>query len=262
MTEDDSFRDVLDSDYVTAASTPDATTAIVYVPTSREITVDTSRFAKEAEAYWIDPTSAIGGQLGSRLTSHPGLQLWWRHRLAAAGSVPLVGGITGEWFAPAEVRGSAPRRRGSPSVARLGRDGHCGPPSPVRAIPSQSAESCSARPASMIVTLSSRSASRSRSSRLDRAAQTVGVDVDERGAADERRVHARDDEGGRRDRSAHAQALGDALGQGRLASPEVAAEHDEVASAKQPAQARTEGLRVLAGGQRGLTSHCGSLAPP
>jgi hypothetical protein len=54
---DDTFRDVLESDYVTAASTPDGTTALVYVPTSREITVDISRFAKEAEAYWIDPTT-------------------------------------------------------------------------------------------------------------------------------------------------------------------------------------------------------------
>ena len=65
---DDSFRDVLDSDYVTAASTPDATTALVYVPTSREITVDTSRFAKEAEAYWIDPTTS--DRRPTRLATH------------------------------------------------------------------------------------------------------------------------------------------------------------------------------------------------
>ena len=65
---DDTFRDVLDSDYVTAASTPDGTTTLVYVPTSREITLDTSRFAKEAEAYWIDPTT--GDRLPARLTAH------------------------------------------------------------------------------------------------------------------------------------------------------------------------------------------------
>jgi len=65
---DDTFRDVLDSDYVTAASTPDGTNALVYVPTSREITVDISRFAREAEAYWIDPTT--GDRLPTRLATH------------------------------------------------------------------------------------------------------------------------------------------------------------------------------------------------
>ncbi len=65
---DDSFRDVLDNDYVTAASTPDARTALVYLPTSREITLDTSRFAKEAKAYWIDPTTT--DRLPTRLATH------------------------------------------------------------------------------------------------------------------------------------------------------------------------------------------------
>ena len=65
---DDTFRDVLDSDYVTASSTPDGTTALVYVPTSREITVDTSRFARQAKASWIDPTT--GDRLPARLATH------------------------------------------------------------------------------------------------------------------------------------------------------------------------------------------------
>jgi Protein of unknown function (DUF4038)/Putative collagen-binding domain of a collagenase len=68
---DDAFRDVLESDYVTAASTPDGTTALVYVPTSREITVDISRFAEEAEAYWIDPTTTerIPTRLATRMNT-------------------------------------------------------------------------------------------------------------------------------------------------------------------------------------------------
>jgi hypothetical protein len=68
---DDTFRDVLESNYVTAASTPDGTTALVYVPTSREITVDISRFAKEAEAFWIDPTTTerLPARLATRMNS-------------------------------------------------------------------------------------------------------------------------------------------------------------------------------------------------
>jgi Protein of unknown function (DUF4038)/Putative collagen-binding domain of a collagenase len=48
--------DVLDSDYATAAITPDGTFGLVYVPTSRTIEVDMSKMAEGAVARWFDPT--------------------------------------------------------------------------------------------------------------------------------------------------------------------------------------------------------------
>ncbi|WP_165372815.1 DUF4038 domain-containing protein [Pengzhenrongella frigida] len=59
---DDTPMDVLDSDYVTAARTPDGTLAVVYVPTARTITLDLGRLDPAVSATWIDPASG---------TAHP-----------------------------------------------------------------------------------------------------------------------------------------------------------------------------------------------
>jgi hypothetical protein len=50
--------DVLDSDYVTAASTPDGGTTVVYIPTARTIQLDLDRLPARATAIWFDPSSA------------------------------------------------------------------------------------------------------------------------------------------------------------------------------------------------------------
>jgi len=48
--------DVLHSDYATAAVTPDGTLAVVYLPTWRAVTLDTSLLAPGFVARWYDPT--------------------------------------------------------------------------------------------------------------------------------------------------------------------------------------------------------------
>jgi hypothetical protein len=45
------------NDYVTAASSPDGTLAIAYVPSSRTLTVDLSKFSGSVTARWYDPTT-------------------------------------------------------------------------------------------------------------------------------------------------------------------------------------------------------------
>ena len=45
------------NDYVAAAATPDGKLAIVYIPTSRSITVDLARLAGGVTARWYDPTT-------------------------------------------------------------------------------------------------------------------------------------------------------------------------------------------------------------
>ena len=54
---DDTPMDVLDNDYVTAAQTPDGRLAVVYVPSSRTITVDRTTLADDVTAAWVDPAS-------------------------------------------------------------------------------------------------------------------------------------------------------------------------------------------------------------
>jgi Protein of unknown function (DUF4038)/Putative collagen-binding domain of a collagenase len=56
VTTDDP-TDVLESDYATAARTPDGRLAVVYLPTPRAITVDRSAMAAGTRAVWVDPTS-------------------------------------------------------------------------------------------------------------------------------------------------------------------------------------------------------------
>jgi len=46
----------LHSDYATAAVTPDGTLAVVYLPTWRAVTLDTSLLAPGFVARWYDPT--------------------------------------------------------------------------------------------------------------------------------------------------------------------------------------------------------------
>jgi hypothetical protein len=45
------------NNYVTAASTPDGTLAIAYVPSSRTLTVDLSQFSGSVTARWYDPAA-------------------------------------------------------------------------------------------------------------------------------------------------------------------------------------------------------------
>lgn len=49
---------VSQSDYATAASLPDGTLAVVYMPTARTITIDMEAFHRSMRARWFDP--AIG----------------------------------------------------------------------------------------------------------------------------------------------------------------------------------------------------------
>ena len=49
--------DVLQSDYATAAVTPDGEHAVAYIPTQRTVTVDTSVLAPTTVARWVDPTT-------------------------------------------------------------------------------------------------------------------------------------------------------------------------------------------------------------
>ncbi|HEY3259769.1 MAG TPA: putative collagen-binding domain-containing protein [Pseudonocardiaceae bacterium] len=56
LTTDDP-NDVLDNDYVTAAKTPDGRLAVIYVPTQRTISVNSSAMAAGTRAAWVDPTS-------------------------------------------------------------------------------------------------------------------------------------------------------------------------------------------------------------
>ena len=48
--------DVLESDYATAATTPDGSLGIVYVPTARTVKVDMSKLQPGVTARWFDPT--------------------------------------------------------------------------------------------------------------------------------------------------------------------------------------------------------------
>ena len=83
---------------------------------------------------------------------------------------------------------------------------------------------------------------------LDGAAEPIGIDVDQRRASDQRRVHPRDDEGRRSDRPSHAQTLTEALGERGLPCSEVAGEHEHVTGPKdgrqrQPKRSRRVGIR-------------------
>jgi Protein of unknown function (DUF4038)/Putative collagen-binding domain of a collagenase len=49
--------DVLESDYATAAITPDGTLGMVYVPTDRTLTVDLTKMKPGSAAQWFDPTN-------------------------------------------------------------------------------------------------------------------------------------------------------------------------------------------------------------
>lgn len=57
ITQDDRTTDVLDSDLATAAVAKDGSVAVVYVPTSRTITIDDSVLAPGVRASWVDPST-------------------------------------------------------------------------------------------------------------------------------------------------------------------------------------------------------------
>ena len=51
------FGSIDTNSYVTGARTPDGSLVVVYIPTSRAITVDMSKLAGETTAQWFDPTN-------------------------------------------------------------------------------------------------------------------------------------------------------------------------------------------------------------
>ena len=55
---EDVEQDVLDNNYATGARSPDGSWAVIYVPTARTLTLDTSRFSRPWTAKWIDPADA------------------------------------------------------------------------------------------------------------------------------------------------------------------------------------------------------------
>jgi hypothetical protein len=74
MVEPGAMIDVLDSAYATAAVSADNTTAAVYVPTPRTITVDVDRLTSDTRSFWIDPTNGASISVPlSRTYSSPGL---------------------------------------------------------------------------------------------------------------------------------------------------------------------------------------------
>lgn len=64
---DDETVDVLDNDYVTAARTPDAALAVVYVPTERTIRLALSLIPQGASYAWIDPADAAAPALPAQV---------------------------------------------------------------------------------------------------------------------------------------------------------------------------------------------------
>jgi hypothetical protein len=67
---------VAGSDYATAALTADRSLAIVYIPSSRTISVDMSRFAAPVAARWFDPTNgSFVTVVGSPLVNAGSMQL-------------------------------------------------------------------------------------------------------------------------------------------------------------------------------------------
>ena len=57
---EDAEQDVLDNNYATAARSTDESWAVIYVPTARTLTLDTSRFIRPWTGKWIDPADASG----------------------------------------------------------------------------------------------------------------------------------------------------------------------------------------------------------
>lgn len=59
--------DVLQSDYATASITPSGRLAVVYVPTARTFSIDTSKLAPGVAAAWVDPAS--GARTPAKVTT-------------------------------------------------------------------------------------------------------------------------------------------------------------------------------------------------
>ncbi len=80
-----------DSDYVTAARTPDGSLVMAYMPTSRTLTVDMTQLRGAARAQFYDPSSGTYAAVaGSPLANtgkpyvHPArAERGWRRRLGA-----------------------------------------------------------------------------------------------------------------------------------------------------------------------------------
>lgn len=68
ITVDDRMTDVLDSDLATAAVAPDGSAAVVYVPTTRTITIEDSDLADPVTAVWVDPSTGDERPTGVRST--------------------------------------------------------------------------------------------------------------------------------------------------------------------------------------------------
>lgn len=81
---------VAESDYVTAAITSDGSTAIVYLPSPRPITVDLTRFPGPVTARWFDPTNGTFTAAASGTIPNAGTRSFDRDRANGAGAQDWV----------------------------------------------------------------------------------------------------------------------------------------------------------------------------
>ena len=88
----------------------------------------------------------------------------------------------------------------------------------------------------------------------------VGVGMDQVGAPVKGGVNSGDDERRGGDASAHPHAGPDALSERRLARPEAAGEHDEVAGAQQPSQVRAKVAGLVGAARANLKRGGGSVS--
>lgn len=95
-----------DSDYLTAARTPDGALVMAYMPTLRAITVDMSRLAAPADAQWYDPSNATYTPIAGSPLANGGTRDFTPPGTNAAGD--------GDWVLVLDA--SAPPDDQSPSV--------------------------------------------------------------------------------------------------------------------------------------------------
>jgi len=63
---------VSESDYATAARTPDGSTVVVYIPTDRTISIDMTKLRGPASARWFDPSNGTYQEASERPISNGG----------------------------------------------------------------------------------------------------------------------------------------------------------------------------------------------
>ena len=63
---------VSESDYATAAKTPDGSTVVVYVPTARTMTIDMAKLRGPAKARWFDPSNGTYQDVSGKPVANSG----------------------------------------------------------------------------------------------------------------------------------------------------------------------------------------------